>query len=68
MSATTTEGPIKTVMTVADVAALFEVGEKAVYKWIAQGKLPREVVFRVGRAVYLRGPELDRWMAEGGTR
>jgi excisionase family DNA binding protein len=67
MSATT-EGPIKTVMTVADVAALFGVGEKAVYKWIKEGKLPREVVFRVGRALYLRGPELERWMAEGGTR
>jgi excisionase family DNA binding protein len=67
MSATTTEGPIKPIMTVADVAALFGVGEKAVYKWIAQEKLRPAAIMRVGRAIYVKGPELERWIAEGGT-
>ena len=52
---------------VAEVGVLLGVSRRQVYKWITFGVIPREVVLRAGRAVYIKRVALEQWLALSGS-
>lgn len=48
---------------VAEVGVLLGVSRRQVYEWITFGVIPREVVLRAGRAVYIKRVALEQWLA-----
>lgn len=44
-----------------DAAAVLGVSARLLYSWVSHGVLPREVVVRAGRAIYLRRSALLAW-------
>jgi excisionase family DNA binding protein len=57
--------PERPLLRVAEVAAMLGVSKRVAYAWVAAGVLPREVVLRAGRAVYVKRLALERWLAGG---
>lgn len=45
----------------------FRTSEQMVYEWFRQGKFPPNVAFRIGRKILFNKPELEKWIATGGT-
>ncbi len=55
--------PDRQLLRVADAAALLGVSCRVLYEWAAAGVIPREAIVRAGRAVYIRRPALEAWLA-----
>ncbi len=48
---------------VAEVGVLLGVSRRQIYEWITFGVIPRELVLRAGRAVYIKRLALEQWLA-----
>jgi len=53
-------------LSVRDLAVLLQVSERAVWSWLASGRLPAAV--RVGRLVRWRASDVEAWLAAGCPR
>jgi excisionase family DNA binding protein len=58
----TSNDPVETYLTVAEVAALLRLNQQTVRNWIDQGSLP---ALRVGRRVRIKRSDLDRILEDG---
>jgi excisionase family DNA binding protein len=50
------------ILPVSEVVGILGVSRASAYEWINAGIIPS---FRVGRRVYVKRAELDRWLAGG---
>lgn len=48
---------------IAEVAQLLGVSSRVAYEWAATGVIPRDVIVRAGRAVYIKRRALEAWLA-----
>ena len=53
-------GELNTLLTVADVARLFGLKEKTIYRWVASRRIE---VIRVGRRLRFDQGDIMRWIA-----
>lgn len=60
MTAPTAAPPLPAVLCVPEVRDILGVSLATTYEWINAGIIPS---FRVGRRVYVRRAELERWLA-----
>ncbi len=65
MSRSSPEDTVGLLLTVREAAVLLGQPERRVYRWLAEGRLPGGR--RLGRAVYIARPELERWLSLSGT-
>lgn len=56
-------GPKPGLLRVAEAGELLGVSRRQVYEWINTGVIPRELVLRARRAVYIKRVALEQWLA-----